>query len=72
MLAGAWERILHRRSFHPKPNQRAYDQNLYAHRNKVERLFGRLKKARFATRHEKTVTSFLAVAHLLAALDWLR
>jgi len=50
----------------------AYDQNLSADRNKVERLFGRLKKARFATRHEKTVTSFLAVAHLLAALDGLR
>lgn len=60
----------------PKANrldQRAYDENLYADRNKVERLFGRLKEARgFATRYEKTATSFLAVAHLLAALDWLR
>jgi hypothetical protein len=25
-----------------------------------------------ATRYEKTATSFLAVAHLLAALDWMR
>lgn len=60
----------------PKANrldQRAYDENLYADRNKVERLFGRLKEARgFATRYEKTATSFLAVAYLLAALDWLR
>ena len=60
----------------PKANrldQRTYDEHLYADRNKVERLFGRLKEARgFATRYEKTATSFLAVAHLLAALDWLR
>lgn len=54
-------------------DQRDYDQNLYADRNKVERFFGRLKEARgFATRYEKTATSFLAVAHLLAALDWMR
>lgn len=60
----------------PKANrldQRGYDKNLYADRNKVERFFGRLKEARgFATRYEKTATSFLAVAHLLAALDWMR
>ena len=57
----------------PKVNrlyQRDYDENLYADRNKVERFFGRLKKVRsFATRYEKTASSFLAVAHLLAALD---
>lgn len=60
----------------PKANrtqQRPYDENLYADRNKVERFFGRLKEARgFATRYEKTATSFLAVAQLLATLDWLR
>lgn len=60
----------------PKKNrrdQRAYDENLYADRNKVERFFGRLKEARgCATRYEKTATSFLAVAHLLAALDSMR
>ncbi|MBO3273546.1 IS5 family transposase [Hymenobacter defluvii] len=60
----------------PKANrldQRDYDENLYADRNKVERFFGRLKEALgFATRYEKTATSFLAVAHLLAALDWMR
>lgn len=54
-------------------DQRAYDENLYADRNKVERFFGRLKEARgFATRYEKTATSFLAVAQLLATLDWMR
>lgn len=52
---------------------RAYDQNLYADRNQAERFFGRLKEARgLATRYDKTAVSFLAVAHLLAALDWLR
>ena len=60
----------------PKANrldQRPYDHNLYADRNKIERFFGRLKEARgFATRYEKTAVSFLAVAHLLAALDWMR
>ena len=54
-------------------DQRAYDENLYADRNKFERFFGRLKEARgFATRYEKTAVSFLTVAHLLAALDWMR
>lgn len=54
-------------------DQRAYDKNLYADRNKIERFFGRLKEARgFATRYEKTAVSFLALAHLLAALDWMR
>ena len=53
--------------------RRAYDQNLYADRNKAERFFGRLKEARgFATRYDKTAVSFLATAHLLAALDGLR
>ena len=52
---------------------RSYDQNLYADRNKAERFFGRLKEARgFATRYDKTAVSFLATAHLLAALDWQR
>ena len=54
-------------------DQRAYDENPYAARNKTERLFGRLKEARgLATRYDKTAASFLALAHLLAALDWLR
>nr|WP_254244245.1 IS5 family transposase [Hymenobacter sp. BRD128] len=54
-------------------DQRTYDRNLYADRNKIERFFGRLKEARgFATRYEKTAVSFLATAHLLAALDWMR
>jgi len=58
---------------HTRKAPRRYDVNLYAERNKAERFFGRLKEARgFATRYEKTASSFLAVAHLLAALDWMR
>lgn len=52
---------------------RGYDENLYDDRNKIERCFGRFKQSRaFATRYDKTALSFLAVAHLVAALDWLR
>ena len=60
----------------PKSNrlvQRAYDENLYRDRNKIERCFGRLKQSRaFATRYDKTALSYLAVIHVVAALDWLR
>lgn len=56
-----------------RTQSRSYDRNLYADRNKIERCFHRLKQARaFATRYEKTALSFLAVAQLLATLDWLR
>ena len=56
-----------------RKHPRGHDQTLYADRNKAERFFGRLKEARgFATRYEKTAGSFLALAHLLAALDWMR
>ena len=60
----------------PKSNRktpRPYDENLYDDRNKIERCFGRFKQARaFATRYDKTALSFLAVAHIVATLDWLR
>ena len=40
---------------------RDYDANLYADRNKIERLFGRLKHyRRIATRYEKTARNYLA------------
>jgi transposase len=46
---------------------------IYANRNRVERLWGRLKEWRaVATRYEKTAHSFLGVLSLAAALDWLR
>ena len=56
-----------------RKNQRDYDENLYQDRNKIERCFGRFKQSRaFATRYDKTALSFLAVAYVVAALDWLR
>ena len=42
-------------------------------RNRVERLWGRLKEWRaVATRYEKTATSFMGVLCLAATLDWIR
>ena len=46
---------------------------VYNNRNRVERLWARLKEWRaVATRYEKTASSFLGVLHLAAALDWLK
>ena len=46
---------------------------IYNTRNRVERLWGRLKEWRaVATRYEKTAVSFLGVLQLAATLDWLR
>ena len=45
----------------------------YVNRNRVERLWGRLKEWRaVATRYEKTAASFMGVLCLAASLDWLR
>jgi transposase len=42
-------------------------------RNRVERLWARLKEWRaVATRHEKTASSFASVLALAATLDWLK
>ena len=46
---------------------------IYNNRNRVERLWAKLKEWRaVATRYEKTASSFLGVLHLAAALDWLK
>ena len=46
---------------------------IYNNRNRVERLWARLKEWRaVATRYEKTRRSFLGVLCLAATLDWLR
>jgi transposase len=46
---------------------------IYIDRNRVERLWGRLKEWRaVATRYEKTAHSFLGVRCLAASFDWLR
>jgi transposase len=45
----------------------------YTNRNRVERLWGRLKEWRaVATRYEKTARSFLGVLCLAASMDWIR
>ena len=46
---------------------------IYIHRNRIERLWGRLKEWRaVATRYEKTARSFMGVLCLAAARDWLK
>ena len=51
----------------------AYRDWIYNNRNRVERLWGRLKEWRaVATRYEKTAASFLGVLHLAATMDWLK
>ncbi|MFC0389349.1 transposase, partial [Muricoccus vinaceus] len=46
---------------------------IHNNRNRVERLWARLKEWRaVATRYEKTASSFLGVLHLAATLDWIR
>lgn len=51
---------------------RSYDTNLYADRNKVERLFSRLKQyRRVATRYEKTARNYLAFVHVASVLTLL-
>ena len=45
----------------------------YNNRNRVERLWGRLKEWRaVATRYEKTAASFMGVLCLAASMDWLK
>ena len=51
----------------------AYDRAAYRRRNRVERLWGRLKEWRaVATRYEKTATSFMGVLYLAAMMDWIK
>lgn len=46
---------------------------IYTNRNRVERLWARLKEWRaVATRYEKTANSFLGALNLAAVLDWLK
>ena len=46
---------------------------VYTNRNRVERLWGRLKEWRaVATRYERTARSFMGVLCLAATLDWLK
>jgi len=49
-----------------------FDEVAYRERNKVERLFAKLKQfRRVATRYEKTARNFLGFALLASSLVWL-
>lgn len=51
----------------------AYDPDLYKERHLVECFFKKIKHfRRVATRYEKTAANLLAIAHLAAAMVWLR
>jgi putative transposase len=56
----------------PKSNrveQREYEQNLYADRNKVECFYNKAKHyRRLATRYEKTARSFLAFWYIASSV----
>ena len=46
---------------------------IYVNRNRVERLWNRLKEWRaVATRYEKTAGSFMGVLCMAATMDWLK
>jgi transposase len=50
-----------------------YDKRVYRQRDRVERLFNKLKQfCRIATRYDKLDLSFLAFIHLTAALVMIR
>ena len=49
------------------------DSFIYALRNQIERCFNKLKCARrFATRYDKTASSYLGFIHIVAARLWYR
>ena len=51
---------------------REHDAELYAERNRVERLIGRLKQyRRVATRYEKAARNYLAMVHVACSMVWL-
>ena len=51
-----------------RKDQRYYDKDLYKERNKIERLFNRLKQfRRIATRYDKLALSFLSFIHIAAS-----
>jgi transposase len=58
-----------------KANERRrprFDREAYRARNRVERLFNRLKQfRRIATRYEKRAANYLAMLHIGAILIWL-
>jgi transposase len=60
----------------PRSNRKtqiAWDAVLYKDRNRIERMFGRLKINRaIATRYDKLAESFLGMLHLAAIRLWIK
>ena len=74
-VAGSWLNILillrnsRHTSHSPSPVRIRRDHN----RNRVERLWARLKEWRaVATRYEKTACSFMGVLCMAATMDWIK
>jgi len=56
-----------------RKNPREYDKILYKERNKVERMFGKLKQfRRVATRYDKLTVSYMGFVLLAATCVWLK
>jgi transposase len=52
-----------------RTKQRTYDKNLYCDRNKIERLWNRLKHyRRIATRYDKTARNYLSFVFLASTI----
>ncbi|GFE76608.1 MULTISPECIES: IS5 family transposase [Novosphingobium] len=50
-----------------------HDQALYKQRNRIQRMFGRLKINRaIATRYDQLAASFMSMVHIAAARYWLK
>ena len=66
-------RIRAKRAIKPtksRKRRRHHHKKLYRERNKIERLFGRLKRfRRIATRYEKTATSYAGFLWLAATIS---
>jgi len=55
-----------------QPRRRGFDREAYRARNRVERLFNRLKQfRRIATRYEKRACNYLAMLHIAAITLWI-
>lgn len=56
-----------------RKNPRDYDAFLYKERNKIERMYGKLKHfRRIATRYDKLASSYLSFVFVAAIYLWLK
>jgi len=56
-----------------RKNPRDYDACLYKERNKIERMYGKLKHfRRIATRYDKLASSYLSFVFVAAIYLWLK